>query len=82
MAASLRTLPDLRSASCFVISPPSNADAAKSLPTYLALTAMVQAVIAHFVYRFMRLLPTSAEGARFVQALVEAQYVMRVNAAV
>ena len=66
----------------FVISPPSNADAAKSLPTYLALTAMVQAVIAHFVYRFMRLLPTSAEGARFVQALVEAQYVMRVNAAV
>ena len=47
-----------------------------SLPIYLSLTAVVQLVIAHFVWRFYSLLPTTVEQARFVQYVAEQHALM------
>ena len=52
---------------------PLPANAPASLPLYMALTAFVQLVIAHFVWRFYRMLPRSLEEARFVQHVSELQ---------
>jgi len=50
---------------------PLPATAPASLPVYLSLTAMVQLVIAHFVWRFYTLLPNTIEQARFVHYVAE-----------
>ena len=50
---------------------PLPATAPASLPVYLSLTAMVQLVIAHFVWRFYTLLPNTVEQARFVHYVAE-----------
>jgi hypothetical protein len=50
---------------------PLPATAPPSLPVYLSLTAMVQLVIAHFVWRFYTLLPNTIEQARFVHYVAE-----------
>lgn len=42
-----------------------------SLPVYFSMTALVQLVIAHFVWHFYSLLPTTNQQARFVQYLAE-----------
>ncbi len=52
------------------------AAASSSLPIYLSLTALVQLVIAHFVWRFYRLLPTTIEQARFVHYVAEQHAMM------
>lgn len=57
---------------------PLPASAPASLPIYLSLTAVVQLVIAHFVWRFYSLLPTTVEQARFVQYVAE-QHAMMVQ---
>lgn len=46
-------------------------DAPPSLPIYMSLTALVQLIISHFVWRFYCLLPTSNEQARLVQFFSE-----------
>ncbi|KAL1505127.1 hypothetical protein AB1Y20_008886 [Prymnesium parvum] len=63
----------------FIFSPlPPNTP--PSLPMYMALTAIVQLVIAHFVWRFYCMLPRSATEARFVQHIadLQAQHVLTV----
>lgn len=55
---------------------PLPASAPASLPIYLSLTAVVQLVIAHFVWRFYSLLPTTVEQARFVQYVAEQHALM------
>jgi len=56
----------------FVLAPlPANAPA--SLPMYMVLTALVQLVIAHFVWRFYCMLPNTVDEARFVQHIAELQ---------
>ena len=52
------------------------AAAPSSLPIYLSLTALVQLVIAHFVWRFYTLLPTTIEQARFVHYVAEQHAMM------
>lgn len=56
----------------FIFSPlPVNSP--PSLPMYMVLTALVQLVIAHFVYRFYTMLPDTLDEARFVQHIAEMQ---------
>lgn len=45
--------------------------AGNGLPIYMAVAAGVQIVIAHFVWRFYSMLPTSLNEARFVQLVSE-----------
>lgn len=57
---------------------PLPASAPASLPIYLSLTSLFQLLIAHFVWRFYSLLPTTLEQARFVQYVAE-QHAMMVH---
>jgi len=50
---------------------PMSIETPSSLPVYLSATALVQLVIAHFVWRFYSLLPASPSDARLVQYVAE-----------